>query len=70
MITVLTGVALGGGILLLLPQAVRRLVLSVVIIFHFLGIATAITSVPPTPWFAPKVRSGSRWSGGAPKAPC
>jgi hypothetical protein len=45
--TVLSAV---GAVVVLLPSMGRRLVVSLVILFHFGGIITAITAVPPAPW--------------------
>jgi hypothetical protein len=42
---VLIGVALAGAVLVLLPWRVRRIVISLWILFHFAGILTAVTSV-------------------------
>jgi hypothetical protein len=51
---VLTAVGIAGSILVLLPSFARRLVATVLVVFHFGGILTAITSVEPpngsTPW--------------------
>jgi hypothetical protein len=51
---VLAGVAVGGGVLVLLPQFFRRLVLSLLVLYHFLGITLAATTLPvagkPPPW--------------------
>jgi hypothetical protein len=51
---VLTGVAIAGAVLILLPSAPRRAVLSLLVLVHFGGILTAVTSVPPPngepPW--------------------
>jgi hypothetical protein len=52
MILVLSGVAVVGAILAILPQLLRRIAISFLILFHFVGIATAITSVPPQPWLS------------------
>lgn len=40
------------AILLLLPRAIRRGVVSVLILVHFGGILTAVASVPPQPWLS------------------
>jgi hypothetical protein len=52
MISVLTVVATAGTILLLLPSAARRIAISLVIVFHFVGILTAITVIQPQPWLS------------------
>jgi hypothetical protein len=43
-------VALGAAPLVLVSQALRRLVVSVLIVLHFIGIGTAVVSAPPAPW--------------------
>jgi hypothetical protein len=52
----LTGVALAGSVLLLMPRLARRLVLSFLVLFHFGGILTAVTAVAPpnqpAPWLS------------------
>jgi hypothetical protein len=45
-------VALMGGSILLLPGVGRRIVISLLIVLHFLGILTAVTAAPPAPWLA------------------
>jgi hypothetical protein len=40
-------VATAGAILVLLPQTLCRIVISALILLHFVGILTAVTSVPP-----------------------
>jgi hypothetical protein len=51
---VLAGVALAASVLVLLPRVARRVVASLLVVFHFGGILTACTSVPlrdqPAPW--------------------
>jgi hypothetical protein len=47
LLAVLTGVAVVGAVLLLLPRLVRRIVVSLLVLFHFGGILTAVASVPP-----------------------
>jgi hypothetical protein len=54
---VLTAVAAVAAVLLLLPRAVRRTVVSLVILFHFGGIVTAVTAAQPSPWL-----SGQIWT--------
>jgi hypothetical protein len=44
---VLTGVGVAGAVLVLLPTVARRVVISVLVLIHFGGILTAVTSVPP-----------------------
>lgn len=43
----LAGVALVGSVLVLLPRVVRRIVVSLLIVYHFGGILTATTAVAP-----------------------
>jgi hypothetical protein len=56
---VMTAVALGGAVLLLLPPAARRVTLSLLVLLHFGGILTAVTSVAPpageAPWWVNQV---------------
>lgn len=52
MVRVLATVAALAAVLLLAPRFVRRLVVSLLILFHFGGILTAVTSVPPNPWLS------------------
>lgn len=52
MMLFLSGVALAAALLLLLPVRVRRTLIGCVIVFHFLGILSAVFSVPPAPWLA------------------
>lgn len=40
------------AVLVMLPQELRRLVVSVAIVFHFAGILTAITAAPPQSWLS------------------
>lgn len=51
---VLANVALVGAGILLLPQTARRIVVSLLVLFHFGGILMAVTSIPPpnsnAPW--------------------
>lgn len=53
-LSTLVGVCLGGAILILLPTLARRIVLSLIILFHLGGVMTAVLSVPPpgtpAPW--------------------
>src|SRR5262249_2772672 len=39
-------------LMMLAPPPVRRIGVSALILFHFIGIATAIISAPPQPWLA------------------
>jgi hypothetical protein len=50
MLTVLAAVGGVAAVLFLLPQTTRRIVVSALVIFHFCGILSAITSPPATPW--------------------
>jgi hypothetical protein len=50
-----TVVAAIGAIVVLLPSAGRRIVISLVILFHFGGILTAVTSVEPSPWVVQRI---------------
>jgi hypothetical protein len=47
-----TGVAGVAALLMLLPRTARRVVVSLLIVFHFGGILTAVTSVQPAPWLS------------------
>jgi hypothetical protein len=53
---VLTGVALAGAALVLVPTTPRRVLISLLAVFHFGGILSAVTSVPPNgqspPWLS------------------
>jgi hypothetical protein len=44
---VFVGVGLAGALLVLLPMLVRRVVIALLVLFHFGGILTAVFSVPP-----------------------
>jgi hypothetical protein len=50
MILFLSGVAAAAAVLVVLPRLVRHIVISLAILFHFGGIFTAVTTVPPIPW--------------------
>src|SRR6266571_1433797 len=50
--TVLTAI---GAVVVLLPSVGRRIVVSLVILFHFGGILTAVTSVTPSPWLSTQI---------------
>jgi hypothetical protein len=47
LIGVMVGLGLGGAVLVLLPQMVRRGVILMAVLVHFTGILTAVFSVPP-----------------------
>ena len=49
-LAVLFMVALGAAPLVLVSQSLRRFVISLLILFHFLGIGTAVLSPVPSPW--------------------
>lgn len=55
-LSVLVGISLLGAILILLPTTARKVAFSLIILFHFGGIMTAVTSIPPPnaspPWLA------------------
>jgi hypothetical protein len=52
----LTAVALAGSLLVLMPRLPRRIVVSVLVLFHFGGILTAVTFIAPrdqqAPWLS------------------
>lgn len=52
---VATVVGAVGAVVVLLPSVSRRIVVSLVILFHFGGILTAVTSVPPSPWLSMQI---------------
>jgi hypothetical protein len=52
MIRVLSMVAAVGAVVVFLPRAARRLAISLLVLFHFGGIFTAVNSVPPQPWWS------------------
>jgi hypothetical protein len=52
LVTVLIAIAAVAAVLMLLPRWMRRLAFSLLILFHFGGIVTAVTSVPPQPWLS------------------
>jgi hypothetical protein len=58
---VMTAVGVVGAVLLLLPRIARRVVISVLVLFHFGGILTAVTSVPP-PGADPPWLTSQLWS--------
>jgi hypothetical protein len=47
---VMAGVAGVAAVVVLLPRTAQRVVVSLLVLFHFAGILSAITSPPPTPW--------------------
>jgi hypothetical protein len=49
LVGVLSAVAAFAAIVVLLPRIVQRAIVSVMIVLHFVGIFSAIASVPPTP---------------------
>jgi hypothetical protein len=51
-LAVLTSLAALATVLMLLPQAVRRVAVLLLVLFHFGGIFSAVTSVSPTPWLS------------------
>src|SRR4051794_35115868 len=50
MMIVMAWVAAVAAVLVRLPQTAQRVAVSVLVLFHFAGILTAITSPPETPW--------------------
>jgi hypothetical protein len=50
-----TVLAAVGAVVILLPSIGRRIVVSLVIVFHFAGILTAVTSVTPSPWLSTQI---------------
>ncbi len=54
-LAVLSMVALVAVPLVLVSQAVRRLVVSGLIVLHFGGICTAVVSAPPSPWLVQQI---------------
>src|SRR5262245_30282636 len=57
LLRVLAAVATVAGVLMACPRWVRRLAVSLIILFHFAGLWTAVTSTPPQPWI-----SGQLWN--------
>lgn len=49
LVAVLSGVAVFAAIVVLLPRGLQRAIVSVMIVLHFVGILSAVFSVPPTP---------------------
>jgi hypothetical protein len=52
LLLVLSAVAGFAAVVMLLPRAARRAVVSLLIVLHFAGIANAVLTVHPTPWLA------------------
>jgi hypothetical protein len=50
-----TVLAAVGAVVVLLPSVGRRIVVSLVILFHFGGILTAVTAVTPSPWLSTQI---------------
>jgi len=50
-----TVVSAVGAVIVLLPAVGRRIVISLVILFHFGGILTAVTAVNPSPWLSTQI---------------
>lgn len=49
LVGVLSTVAACAAVLILLPRVVQRAIVSLMIVLHFVGILSAVSSVPPTP---------------------
>lgn len=49
LVSVLSAVAAFAAVVVLLPRMVQRSIVSLIIVLHFFGILTAVSSVPPTP---------------------
>jgi hypothetical protein len=54
---VMAGTAAASAIIVLLPQTLQRVAFSVLVLYHFAGICSAITSPPPQPWL-----TGQLWT--------
>jgi hypothetical protein len=54
---VMAGTAAAVALIVLLPQTGQRIAFSLLVIYHFAGICSAITSPPPTPWL-----TGQLWT--------
>jgi hypothetical protein len=52
LVLVLTAIAGLACVVVILPHVARRIVLSLLVLFHFGGIVTAVTNVPPNPWLS------------------
>lgn len=53
----LTGVAFLAAILMALPVVLRRIAVSLCVVFHFVGILSTVFSVDPGPWLATMYRA-------------
>jgi hypothetical protein len=51
-LAVLSAFTAFAAFLMVLPRVARRVIVSLMIVFHFGGILTAVTSVPPQPWLS------------------
>ncbi len=49
---VMTGVALVAAVIVLMPRALQRVVVCGLVVFHFLGVLSSITSPPPQSWLS------------------
>jgi hypothetical protein len=49
-LAVMAGLSAFAAVLVLLPPAAQKVAVSLLVVFHFCGILTAITSPPTTPW--------------------
>jgi hypothetical protein len=54
-LAVLTLVALVAAPLMIVSRAIRRIVISMLVLLHFGGILTAVLSAPPTPWLVGQI---------------
>ena len=52
LVVFLSGVALAAAVLMVLPRVMRRVIVSLLIVFHFVGILSTVFSVHPAPWLA------------------
>jgi hypothetical protein len=52
LLRVITMVAAVGSVVVLLPSVGRRIVISLLILFHFGGILAAVTCIDPAPWIS------------------
>jgi hypothetical protein len=52
LVIVLTGIAALAAVLVSLPQVVRRIAVSLIILFHFGGMICQATSISPCPWLS------------------
>src|SRR5262249_51406139 len=52
LIAVLIAIALVAAVLLLPPRLVRQTIVILLVLFHFGGILSAVSSVPPNPWLS------------------